>query len=79
MRQPFAPHATPIWLRVSRRSPLFAQMYTRLKVRHPAAVESEGHLWLPIEVSHDVAGDAPVDHIEATIREIFRVALADEA
>ena len=79
VRQPFAPHATPIWLRVSRRSPLFAQMYTRLKMRHPEVVESEGHLWLPIEVSHDVAGDAPVDHIEATIREIFRVALADEA
>ena len=64
---------------MSRRSPLFAQMYTRLKVRHPEAVESEGHLWLPIEVSQDVAGDAPVDHIEATIRQIFRIAVTDEA
>ncbi len=79
VRQPFAPHETPIWLRVSAHSPLFVQMYTRLKERHPESVESEGHLWLPIEVSQDVADDAPVDHIETTIRKFFGVAVGNDA
>ena len=78
VREPFAPHTTPVWLRVSRRSPLFAEMYTRLMARHPETVESEGHLWVPIEVTEDIAGDAPVDHIEAAIRQTFGIAVANE-
>ncbi len=78
VKQPFAPHTTPIWLRVSRRSPLFAQMYTRLKVRHPKPVESEGHLWLPIEVSQDVAGERTDSHGANKRLQVMNI-LMDEA
>lgn len=79
VREPFDPHTTPVWIRVARSSPLFEQMYPRLKAHYPwpKAIESEGDLWLPVDVSEEAAASMPVEHIVARTQEAFMVALTD--
>lgn len=79
VREPFDPHTTPVWIRVARSSPLFEQMYPRLKAQYPwpKAIESAGDLWLPIDVSQEAAASAPVEYIVGRTEEAFEVALRD--
>jgi hypothetical protein len=73
VRHPMEPHTTPIWLRYDKGQRLFPFIQAQLVGRYPDVVESAGHLWIPIEVTEDVAGHDPVGRILAVAGEVHRL------
>ncbi len=73
VRDPFAPHTTPLWLRYLRTEPFFEQILQRLQNSGHALVPSEGHVWLPLNLKEEAAGEELVDDLVAQAESIHRV------
>lgn len=81
VRDPFSGHDTPIWLRFHRDTPGFAVIRARLTASHfaPRIVDSEGHVWIPLDVPVEVDGDLMVDALVGQAEAIARVAYEPRA
>ncbi len=75
VRDPFAGHFTPVWMRFNRATPGFQEVQARLESSKLRAglVHSDGHLWIPLDVPLDVTGDAIVNALVAESEAVIRV------
>jgi hypothetical protein len=75
-RDPFNGHKTPIWMRFNRTTPKFPIIEERLLASNfsESLVESDGHIWIPLNVRLNVDGDHQVDFLLQQAEEIIKVA-----
>lgn len=52
VRDPFVGFSTPVWFRFHHATPFFAEIRDRLRAAGPVLriVESDGHVWIPLDV-----------------------------
>ena len=67
VRDPFAGHKTPIWLRFHRKTPKFSVICDRILSSRlsQGLIESGGHIWIPLDVPFNVDGEAQVELVGA--------------
>lgn len=79
VRDPFAGHLTPVWMRFNKSTPEFPLIQARLKASelNPKLVESGGHIWIPLEVPFGVSAEAMTEGLvgeaEAVIRVVYQL------
>jgi hypothetical protein len=75
-RDPFAGYITPLWLRFHHETPSFSIIRDRLVASKLSSrlVESDGHIWIPLDVPKNVDGEGLVDELIAKAEEIIQVA-----
>jgi hypothetical protein len=73
VRDPFAGHKTPVWLRFNRTTPKFSLIHDRLLASSLSQrlVESGGHIWIPLDVPLNVDG---MDSLVAQAEDVIQVA-----
>lgn len=75
VRDPFAGHSTPVWMRFNKRTPGFVVVHARLGSSQLKAklVESGGHVWIPLDVPLGVSGDEMVGALVAQAEAVLQV------
>lgn len=75
-RNPFKGHVTPIWMRFHRVTPCFPVIQERLLASDLSKrlVESEGHIWIPLDLEFNVDVDEQVESVVQQAEEIIGVA-----
>lgn len=70
LRHPFRDRRSPLWLRVHAATPDFEHIRSRLRASAlaPKLVESDGHVWLELDLPTDMPGDAVVEALAARCR-----------
>jgi hypothetical protein len=79
-RDPFQHHRTPIWLRFHKETGRYAEITSSLE-RSPLwtkAVQSQGHLWFPLEVPMNSSQKAMVAALVVQVRGILAVAYSQQ-
>ena len=76
VRDPFADHDTPIWLRFNRTTPQFSVIRSNLDASPISAriVESGGHVWIPLSVPVGADGEQMVETLIAEAEEVCAAA-----
>lgn len=76
VRDPFAGHLSPIWLRFHKGTPGFAVLRSNLQASSlgTQAIPSGGHLWMPLEVPLGADGDQMVADLVAQAEAIVTAA-----
>lgn len=79
VRDPFAGHLTPLWLRFHRLTPGFSVIRARLsKSPFDADIVGDGgHVWLPLVGPWEFGGDPLYDALLAHVNDILAVALGE--
>jgi hypothetical protein len=78
VRLPFDEWETPIWMRFHRATSNFRVIRDRIKRSNLKIVESGGHIWIPLEVLRDVAGEQMIEDLVRQAEEVLRVAFQTE-
>ena len=76
LRDPFAGHVTPIWLRFHHDTPNFFVVRDRLQASSFAdkLVWSGKHIWIPLEIPLGIDGDGVVDSLVAQVEAVIGLA-----
>lgn len=79
LRDPFAGHCTPIWLRFDKRTPGFAMVSERLRTSRlePRLLSSSGHIWIPLDLPFRVDTEDVVNALVRQAEEVATVAYRD--
>jgi hypothetical protein len=80
-RNPFEGHETPIWMRFHRVTPCFPVIQERLLASNMSKrlLQSEGHIWIPLDVQLNVDGDEQVESLVQQAVEIIAIAYQPSA
>ncbi len=65
VRDPFVGFSTPVWFRFHHATPFFAEIRDRLRAAGPVLriVESDGHVWIPLDVPLCAEANTVVDSL----------------
>lgn len=76
VRDPFAGHNTPIWMRFHRVTPKFSVIRERLVASglSQKLIESGGHIWIQLDVPLDADGERLVDSLVEQAERVIEVA-----
>ena len=74
VRDPFAGWVTPVWMRFHKKTGNFQHIGQRIEASGLAALQSSGHIWIPLEVPLDAPGEQIIQALVDEAREIVRMA-----
>jgi len=78
VRDSFAEWLTPIWMRFHKDTGNFRLIRQRIESPELRSLESGGHIWIPLDVPPNVAGEQMVEALVGQAEEVIRVAYRTE-
>lgn len=78
VRDPFAGYITPVWMRFHGKTPYFSEVQSRVKLSSLDWLESDGHLWLPLDVPQESSIEKTITPMMEKVRSIIEIVEPDQ-